>query len=113
MGSTQSTRRKRSRWRSTGSTTATASSRKASGLGQTQDPMLQQRQVSRQLLVCARPTSGSETKLSAVKDVAFLRASRVSPFQGPETREDAGRETDEDEAEIKSGVLVPSSRTKQ
>merc|ERR1711860_346250 len=53
-------------------------------------------QVSQQPLACARPTSGLETKLSAVKETAFSRASRVSPFRETEIREDAVRETAED-----------------
>merc|ERR1711860_827 len=106
-------RRKRSRSLSTGSTTVTADRRKVSALGQTRDQALQQRQVSQQPLACARPTSGLETKLSAVKETAFLRASRVSPFRETEIREDAVRETDEDGHAIKPSVLVHRSRTNQ
>merc|ERR1712049_74428 len=106
-------RRKRSRSLSTGSTTVTADRRKVSALGQTRDQAPQQRQVSQQPLACARPTSGLETKLSAVKETAFLKASRVSPFRETEIREDAVRETDEDGHATESSVLVRSSRTNQ
>ena len=106
-------RRKRSRSLSTGSTTVTADCRKVSALRRTRNQAQQQRQVSQQPLACARPTSGLETKLSAVKETAFSRASQVSPSRETEIREDAVRETAEDGHATESSVLVHSSRTNQ